>query len=147
PLDCHNRVSSGGSSMRSSWFNIFFTPASVILVSVLGCLFLLLLITILLYKTRHKETIVNIWLLLFSSFITYSFVDLVSGYFLIRRLSPAMAADQYSHHKLVPNTRSQFKTRENGYVQTVNKLGLRGHDVQLEKPLGHYRILMLGDSF
>lgn len=124
-----------------------FGPLSILSVSILGCLSLLLSITLLLYKTRAGETIATIWLFIISLSLTYITVDLVSSFFLIQRLSPSIIADQYRHHKLAPNTRSEIKTREYSYVQRVNKLGLRGRDIQLKKALDHYRILMLGDSF
>src|SRR5262245_14050504 len=124
-----------------------FGPLSILLVSILGCLSLLLSITLLLYKTRARETIAKIWLFIISISVTYVIVDLVSSYFLIQRLSPLIIADQYRHHKLVPNKHSEIKTSEYSYIQTVNNLGLRGHDIQLKKALDHYRILMLGDSF
>src|SRR5215510_93891 len=74
-----------------------FGPLSILLVSILGCLSLLLSITLLLYKTRARETIAKIWLFIISISVTYVIVDLVSSYFLIQRLSPLIIADQYRH--------------------------------------------------
>jgi hypothetical protein len=123
-------------------------PSSILLFSILGCLSLLLSATLLLYRTRARKKIARIWLVVISLSVTYATVELVSSYFLIQRLSPPNIADQYRHHKLLPSTRSEFKSRgEYSYIQTVNNLGLRGHDIPLDKSPDHYRILMLGDSF
>jgi lysophospholipase L1-like esterase len=78
---------------------------------------------------------------------TYIAVDVIAGLILIRPLSPPLAPDEYRHHKLVPNTYSEFSQQDFHYVQRVNNLGLRGLDRPLKKPPGVYRILMLGDSF
>ena len=79
--------------------------------------------------------------------IMYTIADLVASYFFIPRLSPLIIPDQYRHHKIVPNTRSEIPSDEYSYVQTANNLGLRGRDIQVKKAPDHYRILMLGDSF
>lgn len=128
-------------------FQHSFGPLSVLFLSILGCLSLLLSITLAFYETRRREAIAKMWLMIIPFFITYVIVDLVSSYFLIQPLSPLSTADQYRGHKLVPNTRFAIKTREYNYVQTVNNLGLRGRNIEIKKALDHYRILMLGDSF
>jgi len=128
-------------------FQHSFGPLSVLFLSILGCLSLLLSITLAFYETRRREAIAKMWLMIIPFFITYVIVDLVSSYFLIQTLSPLSTADRYRGHKLVPNTRFAIKTREYNYVQTVNNLGLRGRNIEIKKALDHYRILMLGDSF
>jgi lysophospholipase L1-like esterase len=105
------------------------------------------LITLLLYGTRHRAMTAKVWLALGSVGITYVLVDVVAGFILIRPLSPPLAPDEFRHHKLVPNTYSEFTQQDFHYIQRVNNLGLRGKDQQREKALGVYRILMLGDSF
>jgi hypothetical protein len=70
----------------------------------------------------------------------------MAGYLLIKPLSPPLVPDDYVHRKMKPNTFSRFKTNEFDYIQRVNNIGLRGHNVDMVKGLNIYRILMLGDS-
>ena len=124
-----------------------FGPSLMLAVSILGALFLFLLITLLVYETRFRETVAKIWIVVISVSITYFLADIVAGYFLIKPLSPELVPDQYRHHKLVPNTNSKFEQRDFSYIQRVNNAGLRGRDIQVKKSPDRYRILMLGDSF
>ena len=106
-----------------------------------------LLATYLLLPTRHRATVQNLWLAFVSVAFTYMVLDLAAGWILIRPLSPPLVPDQARHHKLVPDSYSEFNQRDFSYVQRVNAHGMRGVDVIDEKPAGTYRILMLGDSF
>jgi len=78
---------------------------------------------------------------------TFVVVDLVAGALLVKPLSPALSPDKLRDHKLVPNTDSRFEQPDFSYIQHVNNLGIRGKDSSFKKPSGHYRVLMLGDSF
>ena len=125
-----------------------FATASVLLaVFVLGSLSLFLLITFFLYETPRKEMIIKIWLFVISISMTYVFLDLISGYFLIETHSPRTIPDEYRHHKLQPKTQLNFATREYNYIHKINNFGLRGGDIQVNQPRNNYRIVMLGDSF
>jgi len=123
------------------------TPLSILFLSLLGGLSVLLSLTLLLHDRRRGATLAKIWLLVITVSVTYVIVELVSSALLVERLSPPMIRDRHLHHKLVPNTRSEFGRREYRYVQTVNNVGLRGHDIELKRAQDRYRILMLGDSF
>lgn len=96
---------------------------------------------------RHRETVVNVWLAVISSLVLFVIVDLLAGWLLVGRLSPPTALDPVVHHRLVPGSESEFRTREFHYVQTVNSSGLRGPEIAATKPPDTYRILVLGDSF
>lgn len=124
-----------------------FGPAAIAVLSTLALLFIMLLGSLLLYGTRHRRTVGNLWLAIFSFALTYVAVDLVAGHFLIKPLSPPLVPDKYRHHKLVPNSNAQFTQREFSYVQRVNNLGMRGVDRTIEKPKDTFRVLMLGDSY
>lgn len=124
-----------------------FGPSAIIALSILGAVFLALLVTLLLYQTRYRETIARVWLVVVSISISYVAVDLLAGYFLIKPLSAPLVPDPYRHHKLLPNTHSYFEQRDFSYYQRVNNAGLRGRDIAIKKSPGSYRILMLGDSF
>lgn len=124
-----------------------FGPSLMLAVSILGALFLFLLITLLVYETRFRGTVAKIWIVVISTSVAYLLVDIVAGYFLIKPLSPELVPDKYRHHKIVPNTHSRFEQRDFSYIQRVNNVGLRGRDIQIKKSPGRYRILMLGDSF
>jgi len=125
-----------------------FEASSVLLGAlILEALFLLLLRTYFLYESGRKETIIKVWLLVTSISMTYIIADLISGYFLIETHSPRTIPDEYRHHKLQPKTQLNFATREYNYIQKINNLGLRGGDIQVNKPRNQYRIIMLGDSF
>lgn len=122
-------------------------PAALIAVSALALPFVSLLATLLLMRTRHRDTVGKIWLGLVSTLIAYLAIDLIAGWLLIEPLSPPLVPDLYRHHKLVPKSRAEFRQQDFAYVQRVNNLGLRGADTSEDKPAGTYRILMLGDSF
>jgi hypothetical protein len=120
---------------------------SILTISALLCLSLLAFFSLLLYRQKKWQTVDNIWLAVASSILTYVVVDLVTGYLLIKPLSPPLVRDQHVHHKLQPNTFSRFQTRDFDYIQRVNNIGLRGRNIDLVKKPTTYRILMLGDSF
>jgi lysophospholipase L1-like esterase len=122
-------------------------PAAIAALSALALLFILLLASLLLYGTRHRRTVGNVWLAIFSVALTYIVVDLAAGYLLIKPLSPPLVPDQYRHHRLVPNSNAQFTQRDFSYVQRVNNLGMRGEDRSVEKRPNTIRIVTLGDSF
>jgi len=122
-------------------------PAALVAVLMLGAVFLALLATLLLSRTRHRELVGKFWLAAFSTAIAYVVIDVVAGQLLIKPLSPPLVPDQYRHHRLVPNSNAEFRQPDFNYVQRVNNLGLRGPDTTVEKPPGTYRIVMLGDSF
>lgn len=124
-----------------------FGPAALVATSALGLIFLGLLATWLLARTRHRDTVGKIWLSVVAALIAYVVIDVVAGWLLIEPLSPPLVPDDYRHHRLVPNSRAEFRQQDFAYVQRVNNLGLRGVDTTLEKPAGTYRIVMLGDSF
>lgn len=122
-------------------------PAALSAMLAFGVVLVALLLMARLYDTRHRETINNLTLAAISVIVSYLAIDLTAGYFLIRPLSPPLVADQYRHHKMVPNSLSSFHQQDFQYLQRVNNLGMRGSDVAETKPAGTYRILMLGDSF
>lgn len=124
-----------------------FGPAALVASCVLGFVFLSLLATWLLMETRHRDTVGKLWLGVGSTVVAYVVIDVVAGWLLIEPLSPPLVPDEYRHHRLVPNSRAEFRQQDFAYVQRVNNLGLRGADTTVEKPAGTYRILMLGDSF
>lgn len=55
--------------------------------------------------------------------------------------------DPILNHSLTPNTTCRFKTSEWDITYRINSLGLRDQEYSQQKPLGAYRILVLGDSF
>lgn len=124
-----------------------FGPAAVAAACVLGLVFLSLLCTWLLLATRHRDTVGKLWLGAISTLVAYVVIDVVAGWLLIEPLSPPLVPDEYRHHRLVPNSRAEFRQQDFAYVQRVNNLGLRGVDITPDKPAATYRILMLGDSF
>ncbi|MGH7929619.1 MAG: hypothetical protein ACREQV_17685, partial [Candidatus Binatia bacterium] len=89
----------------------------------------------------------RLWLVLTSVVVTYAIVDIVAGFLLIRPISPLTVPDLYMHHKLQPDTYSQIITPDYEYTQRANNVGLRGHDINIQKDPEHYRVVMLGDSF
>jgi hypothetical protein len=122
-------------------------PAALVAVCILGLLFLSLLATLQLMRTRYRDTVGKLWLGAFSTLIAYVAVDVFAGWLLIEPLSPPLVPDEFRHHKLVPNSRAEFRQQDFAYVQRVNNLGLRGDDISRDKTPGTYRIAMLGDSF
>jgi len=124
-----------------------FGPAAMFVGFFLATLFLFILITLILYETRFRDTMTKIWLAIISILVTFVIVETAVSLLLVTPLSPPLVTDEFRHHKLVPNTKSYFEQRDFSYVQRVNNIGLRGKDIKIKKPEGTYRILMLGDSF
>lgn len=100
-----------------------------------------------LYDSKHRNLINNVCLAAAVAVATYIVADLAAGALLIQRLSPPLVPDEYRHHRMVPNSYSSFRQRDFEYIQRVNNMGMRGHDITAQKPSDTYRILMLGDSF
>ncbi len=98
-------------------------------------------------STRHRQVVVNTLLASTVTVVTYFIVDLVAGRLLIVPLSPPLVPDPYRHHALVPDSFAELRQADFQYIQRVNRLGLRGAEVTVEKPPGTRRVLMLGDSF
>lgn len=124
-----------------------FGPFSLLGVALLLFAALALTVTLLSFGTRFHEIVTRVWLVVVSVAVTFAVVDLVAGAVLVKRLSPRGTPDNIRHHKLVPDTDSRFEQPEFSYIQHVNNLGHRGKDTSLKKVPGHYRVLMLGDSF
>jgi hypothetical protein len=122
-------------------------PAAMVGAAVLGIAFLAMLATLLLYRTRHRALVANLWLAVFSVSVSYFALDLAAGWILIRPLSPPLVPDAVRHHRLVPDSFAEFQQRDFSYVQRVNTHGMRGKEFSTGKTPGSYRILMLGDSF
>lgn len=100
---------------------------------------LLSALSLALLRTRHGDKVRRAWLGLVASALTCALVDLAAGRALNPPLSPALIGDETVHHRLAPDTYSE--------IQHVNSLGLRGPDVERQKPPGTWRIALLGDSF
>jgi hypothetical protein len=124
-----------------------FGPSAMLGASGLGGLILLLLATYVLSGTRHRDVVGKAWLALTSVVVSYLALDLAAGWVLIKPLSPPLVPDPVHHHRMVPNSHSEFHQRDFSYVQRVNNLGLRGADRPSAKPPHSYRMVMLGDSF
>ena len=124
-----------------------FGPSSVAIISVLVAFSFFCIISLIVYRSNKREAIVRIWLALISSLVVYLAMDLGLGYFFISPVSPPIILDEHVHHRLAPNTSSEYKSRDFHYIQRVNGLGLRGSDIQSTKEKSTYRVLMLGDSF
>lgn len=123
------------------------SSASLFALSALGGWFLFSLLSLVLLRTRYREVVEKTWLVAGSTVFAYLVVDAAAGYLLIMPLSPPLVADDIVHHRLAPNTYTQYRTPDYLYTQRVNALGLRGRDVRPERRVGTYRILVLGDSF
>jgi hypothetical protein len=124
-----------------------FGPSAMLATTFLLVVFGTLAATYVLYGTRHRQLVVNMWLAATTFVVMYVVLDLAAGFVLIRPLSPPLIPDAYRHHKLLPNSYARLAQRDFSYVQRVNNVGLRGRDVAPVKPADTYRILMLGDSF
>ncbi len=122
-------------------------PAAMVATAVLSSVFLALLATLLLARTRHRALVANVWLAAVSVAISYFVIDLAAGYVLIRPLSPPLVPDTARHHKLIPDSYAEFRQRDFSYIQRVNAHGLRGAEITTAKAPGTYRVVMLGDSF
>lgn len=61
-------------------------------------------------------------------------------------LGQCQSLDRDFHHVMVPNSTCRFKTDEWDVVYKINSLGLREREI-MEKKVGTFRILLLGDSF
>ena len=122
-------------------------PVALASLAVLATLSVTLFVMYRLYDTKRRALINNVCLAAVVSVTTYVVVDLAAGALLIQRLSPPLVPDEYRHHRMVPNSYSSFRQRDFKYIQRVNNVGMRGHDVLVQKPPDTYRILMLGDSF
>lgn len=115
---------------------------AVLLVAFLACMGLYVLA-----GTRHREAVAKLLLAGGATLVSYAAIDVGAGLILIEPLSPPLVADTVRHHKLVPDSRAEFRQKDFAYIQRVNHLGLRGAEVTVEKPAGVRRVLMLGDSF
>lgn len=124
-----------------------FGPSSLLGVSFFLLVALALTVTLRMFGTRFHKAVTRVWLVAISVGLTFVVLDLVSGALLVKPLSPMLSLDKIRHHKLVTNTDSRFEQPDFSCIQHVNYLGLRGKDRPLEKASGHYRVLMLGDSF
>jgi lysophospholipase L1-like esterase len=124
-----------------------FGPSSLVGVFVSFALALMLSLTYFLLRTRWHEVVVRTWLIILSVSLTFIVVDLIAAAVLVKPLSPMLEPDAVRHHKLIPNTNSRIEQPEFSYIQHVNNLGLRGKETSLQTPQGHYRVLVLGDSF
>lgn len=122
-------------------------PVAIASLLILAALSVTLFVMYRLYDTKYRNVINNLCLAGVATIATYVVVDLAAGALLIQRLSPPLVPDEYRHHRMVPNSFSSFRQRDFEYIQRVNNLGMRGHDITVQKPPGTYRILMLGDSF
>lgn len=122
-------------------------PVAMAAIAVLAAVVAVLVTMYRLYDTRHREVVVSVCLAVGSTVVSYLVIDLITGFFLIRPLSPPLVPDQYRHHKMVANSYSSFEQRDFHYVQRVNNFGMRGQDIAAGKSANSYRILMLGDSF
>jgi hypothetical protein len=55
--------------------------------------------------------------------------------------------DPVLHHRFIPSATGYQKTIEYNAEYRINSLGLRDREYALHKPIGTFRILMVGDSF
>jgi lysophospholipase L1-like esterase len=124
-----------------------FGPLAIVVVAFLSAFSILLGICLSLIKRGKTETILKIGLCIGASFLTYIVTELIVSYIFIHTLDSPIISDPYRHHKPVANTRSQLRGQDYDYTETINNLGLRGPNIQLNRLKDHYRILMLGDSF
>jgi lysophospholipase L1-like esterase len=96
---------------------------------------------------RGGGLIANLWLSATTGAASFIIFDLVAGALLVPRLSPPGLLDAVVHHRLVPDTVSEFRSPEYRYELHVNSLGLRGPKVELPRPNSTVIVLLLGDSF
>lgn len=62
-------------------------------------------------------------------------------------LAKCTSLDQNFHHVMIPKSVCRFKTDEWDTMYMINSLGLRGNEVDIEKPINTFRIWVIGDSF
>lgn len=84
-------------------------------------------------------------------------VSLLLGEIVLRAVTPK--ADNFNHHQLycehdsllgwrkIPNSQGHHKTAEYEVLESINSMGIRGPEYQLQKDSGEYRIVVVGDSF
>jgi hypothetical protein len=121
-------------------------PLALAMLLVLGIVVVWGLVSLRYLHGRAGEYIAGSWLATWSTVVTFVVVDLLAAALLLPRLSPPIAPDPVTHHRLLPGSRSEFRTSEYSYVQSVNSAGFRGPELRDRGDAG-LRILMLGDSF
>jgi len=104
------------------------------------------LLSLWLLRSR-KGLIQGIWMSLWSLGIAYVALDFLAGFIFLERLSPPIEMDKLVHHKLIPSTQTELRSREFSYTLRTNSAGIRGNEIEIDLDKGTYRILMLGDSF
>ena len=122
-------------------------PAAIIGFVFLGTFLALTVFSWVLYDTPHRRTVGGIWIAGVTTVVFFLIADALVGFVLIKPLSPALVPDEFRHHKLLPDSYSTIQQKDFSYTQRVNKFGLRGAEITVEKAPGVIRILTLGDSF
>lgn len=66
-----------------------------------------------------------------------------------KRIEPVACRrpDAILHHFFVANSECRFKTQEWDVMYKINSHGLRDNEHEYAKPVGMYRVVMIGDSF